>query len=251
MKRFASITAAVLAISAATATAEAALTTHSLAPPLATDPKENSMTSKILVQYGSLRSNSVSHKLALEVQRFLTQFGVEAIVADPNLPLYDEELRDDPKVQEYLDQVGWADGFVWISPELHGTISAVMKNQVDWMQLSVGAVRPTQGKTLAVMQVEGGSQSFNTVNLMRQMGRWMRMFTIPNQSSIPKAYQEFTEAGQLKDSSFRNRVIDVTEELVKLTEILKDKVDFLTDRYSERVESGEELAERMNLREAV
>ena len=251
MKRSASITAAVLAISAATATSEAALTTHSLALPLATDQKENSMTSKILVQYGSLRSNSVSHKLALEVQRFLTQFGVEAIVADPNLPLYDEELRDDPKVQEYLDQVDWADGFVWISPELHGTISAVMKNQVDWMQLSVGAVRPTQGKTLAVMQVEGGSQSFNTVNLMRQMGRWMRMFTIPNQSSIPKAYQEFTEDGQLKDSSFRNRVIDVAEELVKFTEILKDKVDFLTDRYSERVESGEELAERMNLKEAV
>ena len=179
------------------------------------------------------------------------RFGVESILADPNLPLYDEELRDDPKVQEYLDQVDWADGFVWISPELHGTISAVMKNQVDWMQLSVGAVRPTQGKTLAVMQVEGGSQSFNTVNLMRQMGRWMRMFTIPNQSSIPKAYQEFTEDGQLKDSSFRNRVIDVAEELVKFTEILKDKVDFLTDRYSERVESGEELAERMNLKEAV
>ena len=209
------------------------------------------MTSKILVQYGSLRSNSVSHKLALEVQRFLTQFGVEAIVSDPNLPLYDEELRDDPKVQEYLGQVDWADGFVWNFPELHGTISAVMKNQVDWMQLSVGAVRPTQGKTLAVMQVEGGSQSFNTVNLMRQMGRWMRMFTIPNQSSIPKAYQEFTEEGQLKDSPFRNRVIDVVEELVKFTEILKDKVDFLTDRYSERVESGEELADRINLKEAV
>ena len=209
------------------------------------------MPSKILVQYGSLRSNSVSHKLALEVQRFLTQFGVEAIVSDPNLPLYDEELRDDPKVQEYLGQVDWADGFVWISPELHGTISAVMKNQVDWMQLSVGAVRPTQGKTLAVMQVEGGSQSFNTVNLMRQMGRWMRMFTIPNQSSIPKAYQEFTEEGQLKDSPFRNRVIDVVEELVKFTEILKDKVDFLTDRYSERVEPGEELADRINLKEAV
>ena len=209
------------------------------------------MTSKILVQYGSLRSNSVSHKLALEVQRFLTHFGVKAIVADPNLPLYDEGLRDDPKVQEYLGQVDWADGFVWISPELHGTISAVMKNQVDWMQLSVGAVRPTQGKTLAVMQVEGGSQSFNTVNLMRQMGRWMRMFTIPNQSSTPKAYQEFTEEGQLKDSPFRNRVIDVVEELAKFTEILEDKVDFLTDRYSERVESGEELADRMNLKEAV
>jgi len=119
------------------------------------------------------------------------------------------------------------------------------------MQLSIGAVRPTQGKTLAVMQVEGGSQSFNTVNLMRQMGRWMRMFTIPNQSSIPKAYQEFTEDGQLKDSSFRNRVIDVAEELVKLTDILKDKVDFLADRNSEHVGSGEELAERMNLKEAV
>ena len=206
---------------------------------------------KILVQYGSLRSTSVSRKLALEVQSFLTQFGAEVQIADPNLPLYNEELRDDPKVQEYMKQVDWAEGFVWISPELHGTISSVLKNQVDWMQLSVGAVRPTQGKTLALFQVEGGSQSFNTVNLMRQMGRWMRMFTIPNQSSIPKAYQEFTEEGQLKDGPFRNRVIDVVEELVKFTELTKDKVDFLTDRYSERVESGEELANRMNLAQAL
>ena len=206
---------------------------------------------RILVQYGSLRSNSVSSKLADEVAHFLSQFGADVRIADPNLPLYNEEMRDDPKVQEYMKLVDWADGYAWISPELHGTISSVMKNQVDWMQLSVGATRPTQGKTLALFQVEGGSQSFNTVNLMRQMGRWMRMFTIPNQSSIPKAYQEFEENGSLKEGPFRNRVIDVVEELVKFTELTKDKIDFLTDRYSERVESGEELANRMNLSKAL
>ena len=206
---------------------------------------------KILVQYGSLRSTSFSRKLAEEVARFLTEFGADVRIADPNLPLYNEEMRDDPKVQEYMELVDWADGFAWVSPELHGTIAAVMKNQVDWMQLSNGATRPTQGKTLALFQVEGGSQSFNTVNLMRQMGRWMRMFTIPNQSSIPKAYQEFNEDGQLNDSPFRNRVIDVVEELVKFTELTKDKIDWLTDRYSERVESGEELASRMNLAQAL
>ena len=206
---------------------------------------------RILVQYGSLRSNSVSSKLADEVAYLLSQFGADVRIADPNLPLYNEEMRDDPKVQEYMKLVDWADGYAWISPELHGTIASVMKNQVDWMQLSVGATRPTQGKTLALFQVEGGSQSFNTVNLMRQMGRWMRMLTIPNQSSIPKAYQEFNENGSLKEGPFRNRVIDVAEELIKFTELTKDKIDFLTDRYSERVESGEELATRMNLAQAL
>ena len=206
---------------------------------------------RILVQYGSLRSNSVSSKLADEVAHFLSQLGADVRIADPNLPLYNEEMRDDPKVQEYMKLVDWADGYAWISPELHGTIASVMKNQVDWMQLSVGATRPTQGKTLALFQVEGGSQSFNTVNLMRQMGRWMRMLTIPNQSSIPKAYQEFNENGSLKEGPFRNRVIDVVEELIKFTELTKDKIDYLTDRYSERVESGEELASRMNLSQAL
>ncbi|QIN96766.1 NADPH-dependent oxidoreductase [Synechococcus phage S-N03] len=204
----------------------------------------------ILVQYGSLRDASFSRQLAHNVADILKGMGAEVRIQDPQLPLYDESLRPDPSVQSYMDNIEWANGFVWISPELHGTVSAVMKNQIDWMQLSNGAVRPTQGKTLALFQVEGGSQSFNTVNLLRQIGRWMRLLTIPNQSSIPKVYQEF-ENGVLKDSSFRDRVIDVCEELVKFTELTSDKIDWLTDRYSERKESASELEARMNLKEAL
>jgi arsenic resistance protein ArsH len=148
-----------------------------------------------------------------------------------------------------LDQVDWADGFVWISPELHGTISAVMKNQVDWMQLSVGAVRPTQGKTLAVMQVCGGSQSFNVVNQLRVLGRWMRMVTIPNQSSVAKAFLEFDDNDRMKPSGYYNRIVDVMEELVKFTLLTRDNSDFLVDRYSERVESAEQLMQRVNQKE--
>jgi arsenical resistance protein ArsH len=66
-------------------------------------------------------------------------------------------------------------------------------------------VRPTQGKTLAVMQVCGGSQSYNAVNQMRILGRWMRMLTIPNQSSVAKAFQEFDEAGRMKPSPLAER----------------------------------------------
>jgi len=206
-------------------------------------------TTRILVQYGSLRSTSVSRQLAVNVVDILSDLGAEAVLYTPdNLPLYDEELRSHPEVQNYMNWVDWADGFVWISPEIHGTISAVMKNQIDWMELSRGAIRPTQGKTLAVMQVEGGSQSFNTVNLLRQIGRWMRMFTIPNQSSIPKAFQQFDECCILNNSSYRNRVIDVCEELVKFTQLTSDKIDWLTDRYSERVETADQLSARVNLK---
>ncbi|MEM1349102.1 MAG: NAD(P)H-dependent oxidoreductase, partial [Myxococcota bacterium] len=117
-----------------------------------------------------------------------------------------------------------------------GNVTGVFKNQIDWIPLSIGAVRPTQGRTLAVMQVCGGSQSFNTVNTLRVLGRWMRMLTIPNQSSVAKAYNEFDDDGRMKDSPYRNRVVDVMEELYKFTILTRDLQDFLVDRYSERRE---------------
>ncbi|MNR18799.1 NADPH-dependent FMN reductase [compost metagenome] len=151
-------------------------------------------------------------------------------------------------MQELRDLVLWSEGQVWCSPERHGAMSAVFKAQIDWIPLALGALRPTQGKTLAVMQVCGGSQSFNVVNQLRVLGRWMRMFTIPNQSSVPKAYMEFDEAGRMKPSAFYDRVVDVMEELVKFTLLLRDRQDFLVDRYSERKESAEQLMARVNQR---
>ena len=126
-----------------------------------------------------------------------------------------------------------------------------MKSMIDWIPLSVGAVRPTQGKTLAVMQVSGGSQSFNAVNQMRVLGRWMRMITIPNQSSVAKVFQEFDEAGRMRPSAYYDRVVDVMEELVKFTLLTRDRAGYLVDRYSERKESAAELSRRVNLPAAV
>jgi arsenic resistance protein ArsH len=194
---------------------------------------------RILILYGSLRQVSFSRLLAMEAKRLLEHFGAEVKVFDPSgLPLPDDAPVSHPKVQELRDLSAWSEGQVWVSPERHGTLTGIMKAQIDWIPLSVGAVRPTQGKTLAVMQVSGGSQSFNAVNAMRLLGRWMRMITIPNQSSVAKAYQEFDGEGRMKPSSYYERVVDVCEELVKFTLLTRDISDYLTDRYSERKEEA-------------
>jgi arsenical resistance protein ArsH len=190
---------------------------------------------KILFLYGSLRDRSYSRLVAEEAARIIQSFGAEAKFFDPReLPIYGSVPDTHFKVQELRELSLWSEGQVWASPELHGNISGMMKNQIDWIPLTIGAVRPTQGKTLAVMQVSGGSQSFNAVNTLRILGRWMRMFTIPNQSSVAKAYEQFNEDGTMKDSEYRDRVVDVMEELYKFTVLLRDEVDYLTDRYSER-----------------
>ena len=190
---------------------------------------------RILFLYGSLRERSYSRLLAEEAARIIEGFGAEVKFFDPReLPIQGSVPETHLKVQELRELSEWSEGQVWSSPEMHGNITGILKNQIDWIPLSIGAVRPTQGRTLAVMQVSGGSQSFNAVNSMRLLGRWMRMFTIPNQSSVAKAYQEFDEDGTMKDSAYLDRVIDVMEELYKFTLLLRDKVDYLTDRHSER-----------------
>jgi len=201
---------------------------------------------RILFLYGSLRKRSYSRLLAEEAARIIEEFGAEVKFFHPHaLPLHASVPDTHPKVQELRELVYWSEGQVWSSPEMHGNVSGLIKHQIDWIPLSIGAVRPTQGKTLAVMQVCGGSQSYNAVNTLRLLGRWMRMFTIPNQSSVPKAYQEFNEDGTMKDSSYRDRVVDVMEELCKFTLLLRDKVDYLTDRYSERKEETEKQAKEI------
>ena len=198
---------------------------------------------KILFLYGSLRDRSYSRLAAEEAARIIQEFGAEVKFFDPReLPIYGSVSDTHPKVQEIRELSLWSEGQVWSSPELHGQISGVIKNQIDWIPLSIGAIRPTQGRTLAVMQVSGGSQSFNAVNTMRLLGRWMRMFTIPNQSSVAKAYQEFNDDGTMKDSPYRDRIVDVMEELYKFTLLLREQVDYLSDRYSERKEKAAKQA---------
>ena len=202
---------------------------------------------RILLLYGSLRPQSYSRRAAEEAARILRHLGCETRVFDPaGLPLVDGADASHPKVQELRDLAIWSEGMVWSSPERHGAMTGLMKTQIDWLPLSMqGGIRPTQGKTLAVMQVSGGSQSFNAVNQMRILGRWMRMVTIPNQSSIAKAWLEF-EGDRLPEGPFYRRVVDVMEELVKFTWMVRGRAGYLVDRYSERVESVEDVHDRVS-----
>jgi len=203
---------------------------------------------RILLLYGSLRERSYSRFLTLEAERLLRHFGAQTRVFDPrDLPLPDGAPIDHPKVQELRALAQWSEGQVWCSPERHGAMSAVLKAQIDWIPLALGAIRPTQGRTLALMQVCGGSQSFNAVNQMRILGRWMRMLTIPNQSSVAKAYDEFDAEGRMKPSAYYDRLVDVMEELVKFTWLTRDVAPYLTDRYSERKEAAVALEARLAL----
>ena len=210
-------------------------------------PTVSTHAPRILMLYGSLRERSYSKLLTLEAASILKSMGAEVRVFDPlGLPQPDAAPDTHPKVQELRDLAAWSEGMVWCSPERHGAMTGILKSQIDWIPLSVGAVRPTQGKTLAVMEVCGGSQSFNAVNQMRILGRWMRMLTIPNQSSVAKAFLEFEENGRMKPSAYYDRVVDVMEELMKFTLLTRDISPYLVDRYSERKESAEELSKRVN-----
>lgn len=217
--------------------------------------KQNSAIShrpRILLLYGSLRERSFSRFAVEETARLLNAFGAETRIFNPTgLPLPDGAPATHPKVEELRNLSAWSEGQVWCSPERHGAMTGIMKAQIDWIPLSIGAVRPTQGKTLAVMQVSGGSQSFNAVNQLRVLGRWMRMITIPNQSSVAKAYEQFGDDGRMKASPYYDRIVDVAEELVKFTLLTRGVSSHLTDRYSERKEAADKLADRLRLSEAL
>jgi len=197
---------------------------------------------RILLLYGSLRERSYSRLLVEEADRLMRVLGAETRIFDPrDLPMANSTGADHPKVQELRALSLWSEGQVWCSPEMHGAVTGVFKNQIDWLPLEIGSVRPTQGRTLAVMQVSGGSQSFNAVNTLRLLGRWMRMFTIPNQSSVPKAYEQFGDDGRMRPGPLYDRVVDVMEELVRFTWLLRDRADYLVDRYSERAADAAKL----------
>lgn len=216
-----------------------------LSTPLHADTEQRP---RILLLYGSNRTRSFSRLLVEEAARVLQHLGAETRIFNPaGLPMPDDAPNDHPKVQELLALMQWSEGQVWCSPERHGSMSAVFKAQIDWVPLALGAIRPTQGKTLAVMQVCGGSQSFNTVNQLRVLGRWMRMLTIPNQSSVPKAFMEFDDQDRMKPSALYDRVVDVMEELVKFTLLVREHPE-LVQRYSERKEDAQSLSDRVNQR---
>ncbi|MGY3486927.1 arsenic resistance protein ArsH [Bradyrhizobium sp. USDA 4011] len=207
---------------------------------------------RILLLYGSLRQRSFSRFAAEEAARLLEAFGAECRIFNPSgLPLPDDAPADHAKVVELRELSAWSEGQVWSSPERHGSITGIMKAQIDWIPLAIGAVRPTQGKTLALMQVSGGSQFFNAVNQLRILGRWMRMITIPNQSSVAKAYEQFDDAGRMKPSPYYDRIVDVMEELMKFTLLTRDCSAYLTDRYSERKEEAAKLQEQLALKKAL
>jgi arsenic resistance protein ArsH len=196
---------------------------------------------RILVLYGSLRPTSFSKKLAYEFARLLEELGCDVRTYNPHgLPVRDPSLESQIKVQELRSLTQWSDGHMWVSPEMHGQITGVFKNQIDWIPLNTGSVRPTQGKTACLAQVNGGSQSFNALNTLRLLARWMRMPCVTNQSSVPKAWQEFDDNGRMKESSYRDRIVDVAEEFAKFTAIMAPASDDLTDRYSERKEKEAE-----------
>ncbi|MCB9764788.1 MAG: arsenical resistance protein ArsH [Alphaproteobacteria bacterium] len=212
-------------------------------PPLPEGPR-STHAPRVLMLYGSLRERSYSRLLAEEAARLLEGLGCEVRWFHPHaLPLKGPGLDEHPEVVRLRELSLWSEAQVWSCPEMHGTLTGVFKNQLDWLPLSLGAVRPTQGRTLAVMQVCGGSQSFNTVNTLRVLGRWMRMITIPNQSSVPKAWQEFHDDGRMKDSAYRDRVVDVMEELYRFTLLTRDLREVLVDRYSERREAAAKARE--------
>jgi len=201
---------------------------------------------RVLLLYGSLRKRSFSRLMSQEAAQVLTRLGATTKIFNPaGLPLPDDRDDSHEKVQELRELMTWSEAMVWCSPERHGAMTGVMKAQIDWIPLALGAVRPTQGKTLALMQVCGGSQSFNAVNQMRILGRWMRCITIPNQSSVPKAFQQFDDNDRMLASPFYDRMVDVMEELVKFTLLTRGCADYLVDRYSERLETGKELIERV------
>lgn len=211
-----------------------------LGPAAAFAPGNIEHAPRVLVLYGSLRDSSFSRRLAHECARVLELLGADVRVYDPNgLPVRDPELEAHPKVQELRSLSAWSEAHVWVSPEMHGCITGAFKNQIDWLPLNTGSVRPTQGRTCAVLQVNGGSQSFNAVNELRRLARWMRMPCTTNQSSVPKAWQEFDDSGRMKSSSLRDRVVDVMEEHIKFTRLMREHADFLVDRYSERKEIAE------------
>ena len=217
--------------------------------PTQAEASSTSHPPRILLLYGSVRERSYSRLASEEAARLLSAMGCETKTFNPSgLPLPDDAPESHPKVAELRALAEWAEGMVWTSPERHGAMTGIMKSQIDWIPLALGAVRPTQGKTLALMQVSGGSHSINAVNHMRIHGRWMRMLPIPNQSSIAKAFLEFDEAGAMKPSAYYDRVVDVMEELVKFTLLTRDVSPWLTDRYSERKESAEALSKRVNQR---
>jgi arsenic resistance protein ArsH len=203
------------------------------------EPEPSAHPPRILLLYGSFRPRSFSRLLTEEAARILEELGCETRIFDPrDLPMPDSVGPDHPKVQELRALSQWSEGQVWCSPERHGAITGLIKAQIDWIPLEIGSVRPTQGRTLAVMQVSGGSQSFNAVNTLRLLGRWMRMITIPNQSSVPMAYREFDDNDRMKPSAYYDRVVDVMEELVKFTLLTRDRASYLVDRYSERKANG-------------